>query len=294
MFPGYNTNGFAHHRLEDAIEILAELGYRGIALTPDVHHLDPFVKSDFGDDDLPYRIGIVAGELELHGLQCVIETGARFLLNSRVKHQPTLISPDADDRTFRLEFLQGCLDLAVGVRAKVLCFWSGTTTDDATQRSLMLRLVEGCKRLADLAAGKNVRLAFEPEPGMFIDTMEKFAELHAKVNHPAFGLTVDVGHLVCQGELPVSRHLVAWKHVLWNVHIEDMKRGVHDHVMFGEGDVDFADVFAGLREANYTGGVYVELSRHSHDAVNAARKSMQFLQPYFPADSAKPGPPCNR
>jgi sugar phosphate isomerase/epimerase len=141
----------------------------------------------------------------------------------------------------------------------------------------MSRLVEGCKRLADYAATRNVRLAFEPEPGMFIDTMDKFAELHAKVNHPAFGLTIDVGHLVCNGELPVSKHLREWKHVLWNVHIEDMCRGVHDHVMFGEGEVDFADVFAGLRDAGYAGGVYVELSRHSYDAVNTARKAKAFL-----------------
>src|SRR5687767_15422333 len=67
----------------------------------------------------------------------------------------------------------------------------------------------------------------EPEPGMFIDTMDKFAELHAKVNHPAFGLTLDVGHLVCNGELPVSEHLVRWKDWLWNVHIEDMRSEEH-------------------------------------------------------------------
>ncbi|MFO0847072.1 MAG: TIM barrel protein [Gemmataceae bacterium] len=101
---------------------------------------------------------------------------------------------------------------------------------------------------------------------------------HARVNHPAFGLTVDVGHLVCNGELPVSEHLVRWKDWLWNVHIEDMRRGVHDHLMFGEGEVDFADVFAGLRAANYQGMVSVELSRHSHDAVNVARKSFEFLR----------------
>ncbi len=275
MFLGYNTNGFAHHRLSDAVEIMAELGYRGVALTLDVHHLNPLI-----EDDLPYRTNVVFDDLWARKLRCVIETGARFLLDPLDKHQPTLLSPEADHRYCRMAFLEECTAIAKELGADCVSFWSGTPIDDATPRRLMERLVDGCKRLADSAAKKKVRLAFEPEPGMFIDTMDKFAELHARVNHPAFGLTIDIGHLVCNRELPVSKFLADWKHILWNVHIEDMRAGVHDHLMFGEGEVDFADVFAGLRAANYAGGVYVELSRHSYDAVNTARKAKAFLDRY--------------
>jgi sugar phosphate isomerase/epimerase len=274
MLLGYNTNGFAHHRLEDAVEIIADLGYGGVALTPDVNHLDPLrMNLTFGPaavEDLLRRVPV----------RTVVETGARFILDPRRKHQPTLISPTADGRKQRREFVGLAVHLAGRWGSDCVSFWSGTPTDDAGPAEWMGRLVDECKRLADFAAGRGVRLAFEPEPGMFIDTMDKFAELHAQVNHPAFGLTIDIGHLVCNGELPVSRFLREWKHVLWNVHIEDMRQGVHDHVMFGEGEVDFADVFAGLRDAGYAGGVYVELSRHSHDAVNTARRAKAFLDQY--------------
>lgn len=275
MFLGYNTNGFAHHRLDDAIEIMAELGYGGVALTLDVHHLDPF------EPDLLGRTAAIRRQLKRPQMRCVLETGARFLLDPRRKHQPTLVSPQPKERDARLDFLEQCIDIAAELEADCVSFWSGTPTDDTSPSDLMKWLVASCKQLADAAAKKDMRLAFEPEPGMFIDTMDKFAELHARVNHPAFGLTLDIGHLVCNRELPVSKFLAEWKHVLWNVHIEDMRAGVHDHLMFGEGEVDFADVFAGLRAANYTGGVFVELSRHSFDAVNTARKAKAFLDRYL-------------
>lgn len=269
---GYNTNGFAHHRLEDALEILAELGYASVALTLDHHVLNPY------DADIAAQAKQVRTRLEKHRLHCVIETGARFLLDARQKHQPTLVSPRPEERERRLDFLRRSVDLAAELGADAVSFWAGTPTDDVPPSEHLHRLVEGCLQLCDHAAAKHVRLAFEPEPGMLIDTMVRYAELTALVARPEFGLTLDLGHLHCQGEVPIADHIRRWRSVLWNVHIEDMRRGVHDHLMFGEGEIDFPPVLKAFEEVGYTGGVHVELSRHSHDAVNTARKALAFLR----------------
>ena len=42
MLLGYNTNGLAHHDLLDAIALLAEIGYRGVAITLDHGALNPY------------------------------------------------------------------------------------------------------------------------------------------------------------------------------------------------------------------------------------------------------------
>jgi sugar phosphate isomerase/epimerase len=273
MLLGYNTNGFTHHRLEDAIVILAELGYQSVALTLDHHALNPF------DPDLPRQLAVVKELLHKHRLRSVIETGARFLLDPRRKHQPTLLSASQEEHERRLDFLCRSVNIAAELGADAVSFWSGAARDDAPEGVLMDRFDSGCRRLCDHAAGRGVRLAFEPEPGMYIDTMDRFARLHRNVGQPLFGLALDIGHLHCLGEVPIVDHLRRWRDVLWNVHLEDMRRGVHDHLMFGEGEIDFAEVIAGLAEIGYTGGVHVELSRHSHDAVETARRAMAFLRP---------------
>jgi sugar phosphate isomerase/epimerase len=274
MLFGYNTNGFAHHRLEHALSILSCLGYRSVALTLDQHALDPY-------DLNPAQLDLVRSKLNHDQLRCVVETGARFLLDMWHKHEPTLLDPKKDRRKERLDFLQRAVDIAKCLNADAVSFWSGAPPDNGRWQGHLSRLVDGCLRLCDYATQRGVRLAFEPEPGMLIDTMERFAELRQRVDHPAFGLTIDIGHLHCQGETPIADHLRRWRDFLWNVHIEDMRRGVHEHLMFGEGEIDFGPVLRTLNEIGYTGGVHVELSRHSHDAVNTARRALAFLNAVY-------------
>jgi L-ribulose-5-phosphate 3-epimerase len=272
---GYNTNGFAHHRLPDALSILADLGYDSVALTLDHACLDPFA------DDFRQQLESTRKLLDRLKLRPTIETGARFLLDPRRKHRPTLLSP-AGKRDRRLEFLKLAVIAARDLAADVVSFWSGTSLVKEPDEVLWARLVDGCRELADYAADRSIRVAFEPEPGMWIDTMSRWAELERRVNHPAFGLTIDIGHLRCLGETPIPAHLERWRSRLWNIHIEDMRTGIHDHLFFGDGEIDFPPILATLANLRYGGSIHVELSRHSHDAVETARKALEFLRRAMP------------
>jgi L-ribulose-5-phosphate 3-epimerase len=139
----------------------------------------------------------------------------------------------------------------------------------------MDRLCAGLRPVLDYAAERGVTIGFEPEPGMFIDTMTAYDLLIQRLNAPHLRLTLDIGHLHCQGETPLADYIARYASQLVNVHIEDMRRGVHEHLPFGEGEIDFPPVLQAL--ANYAGGVHVELSRHSHDGPRLARESFEFL-----------------
>ena len=109
---------------------------------------------------------------------------------------------------------------------------------------------------------------------MLVDTMARFADLlqelsAAGVDSSRLRLTIDIGHLHCQGEVPIADQIRRWADRLVNIHIEDMRRGVHEHLMFGEGEIEFPPVFAALRQIRYSGLVSVELSRHSHEGPEA-------------------------
>src|SRR5206468_1910850 len=124
MIFGYNTNGFAHHRLPDALMILAQLGYQSAAITLEHDALDPF------QVDLPKRISRTASVIKRFGLHCVVETGAGYLLDPWHKHQPTLISPKPEQRQQRLDFLGTAVSVAMEFGADALSFWSGAPTDE--------------------------------------------------------------------------------------------------------------------------------------------------------------------
>ncbi|MBL0804848.1 sugar phosphate isomerase/epimerase, partial [Streptomyces albidoflavus] len=96
---GYGTNGLTDLRLDDALVLLADLGYDGVGLTLDHMHHDPLAPG------LAARTARIAGRLAELGLAVTVETGARYVLDPREKHGPGLLDPDPDRRARRTGLL---------------------------------------------------------------------------------------------------------------------------------------------------------------------------------------------
>jgi sugar phosphate isomerase/epimerase len=285
MLLGYNTNGLVHHRLLDAIDLLADEGYQSIAITLDARALDPFEDPAL----LAAEVTSVRRALDDRGLARVVETGAPFILNPRGKHHPTLLDPDPSRRAIRQDFLIRSIDIGRALDARAVSLWSGQLLDQVDDEVGMERLATAMKPVLDHAAAANMPLVFEPEPDMFIDTAERFGQLYRLVEHPLLYLTVDIGHAHCTREGDIPTLIRKWSSRILNVHIEDMVAGVHDHLMFGEGTIDFPPIFEALHDIEYQGGVHVELSRHSHVAAATVRASAEFLAPLIQKATQRPG-----
>lgn len=272
---GYNTNGFNCHSLEAALEIIAALGYRGVAITLDNYILNPRAS------DLDRQLERTNAILKKNSLTCVVETGARFLLNPWSKHEPTLICADANGRKVRLDFLKRAADIAARLDGQALSFWSGIKHEGIEDAQARDWLAAGCRELSDYAGQYHMPLAFEPEPGMFIENLTQFQKLAERVGSPLFGLTLDVGHAFLTEAGGIADCILNFKDHIRNIHLEDMKKGAHQHLQFGEGQIEFSEVFDALKKIQYAGPVNVELSRHSRNAVNAAGQALEYLAKYL-------------
>jgi sugar phosphate isomerase/epimerase len=275
----YGTNGFADHRLADALAVISDLGYDGVALTLDHQHLDPLA------DDVVRQTARAARLLDRHGLAVAVETGARYVLDPWLKHEPTLVSDEGRGR--RVELLRRAVDIAADLGSAVVSLWSGILPADATVEEGWARLLTGLAEVLPHAAHAGVTLAFEPEPGMFISRLADVAEVRSRLGEPAeLRVTLDVGHLRCnEYDEPEVCVRLAGDH-LAHVQIDDMRRGVHEHLELGEGEVDFPPVLAALQDTGYRGLVAVELPRHGHAAPAVARRSISALRTAM-ADAAR-------
>ena len=293
MRPGFSTNSIGDVPPADAVAILADLGYQSLALTPD-HDLFSGVATG-SLAGLSVEIDHWRSLLAHTRMACTLETGARHLLDPLHKHEPTLVSPDPTARKRRVDFLLAAVDLAAELGANsgtgsgaesgapCLSLWSGVGRDAADEATILDRLCTGLGPVIERATKRGVRLGFEPEPGMVIDTLARWAMLRDRLGNPeCFGLTVDLGHLECMGEWPLSATLVPLIPHVVNVHVDDMLACRHDHLPLGAGDVDFAPLLPLLAAAGYDGGLHVELPRQSHRWLDTARESFSFLAHHLP------------
>ena len=273
MKAGYSTNSLGDVDPLDALSLLCEQGYASLAITPDRNILNPYEKT-FASEVRVWQHALAKAQM-----RCVVETGARHLLDSKRKHHPTLLSDAQKDCNRRIEFLRRAIELAGELNADCVSLWSGAVCSDADETVLWRKLTDGVGEVLDYASRCGVVLGFEPEPGMFIDTVSRAEELFERLGRPkSLGFTVDIGHLECLGERPLAATVREVADRIVNVHIDDMTVCRHEHLPLGKGDIDYLPIFHELRTADYRGGLHVELPRQSHRWHETAKESYEFIQ----------------
>ena len=244
---GYVSNGLSDHRLEDALELLAENGYSGVALTLDHIHFDP----------LAPRLRARAARLRVRARGA--RAGRAWWRPARASCSTRAASTSrrcvSDGRQRRVDLLCTAVDVAVELGAPVVSMWSGVAP---AERAARARLGPAGRRLRARArarrAQRRSRSRSSPSPGCWSRRWPTTrCCTSASATRRRSGLTLDIGHIVCLEPMSVTECVRRGAPTLAHVHIEDMRRGVHEHLMFGEGELDLDEALGVLDRGRLRG-----------------------------------------
>ena len=262
----FSTNAYTKHRLTEACDGIARAGYRAVEILADHPHAYPPTYSAHEAKRLRERLDA----LGLAPVAVNANTAMAYFdpLPQALTFEPSLISPD-----------QGARQVTVTGGAPGDLAALGMPVE--APEVLRGRLVDGLETLVEAADLAGVDLAFEPEPGQFIETTRDLKALLDEVDHPRLGANLDVGHAWCAGDDPAEAARLLGPY-LKHLHLEDIRDRVHYHLIPGEGgEIDFAAIRRALDEVGYTGAAAVELYTYADEPDRAATEAYQALAPLF-------------
>lgn len=243
---------------EDSMAKAAELGYQGVELA-----------LRRAEDATAERL---AGLLDRYGLEVsAISTGQVWSCDGLC-----LVHADGTVRGRAVAVLEGLIRLAGRFGRRVnIGRVRGQAAGVGSRAEAERMLVEALQRLADTAGLLGVELVVEPVNRYevdFLHTLDETAEVLARVERANVGLMADVFHMNIE-EAQIGEALIVHRRHLRYVHLADSNRRAP-----GWGHLDFADVFAGLRGANFDGWAAVEILPVP-EPDEAARQAARTLLP---------------
>ena len=126
------------------------------------------------------------------------------------------------------------------------------------------RFAEGLAWAVEQAAGAQVMLAVEIMDTAFMNSISKWKKWDEMLASPWFTVYPDVGNLSAWGndvpaELALGIDRIAAIHLKDTQPVTETSPGQFRDVPFGEGCVDFVNVFSTLQELNYRGAFLIEM-----------------------------------
>ena len=247
----YSTNAYTEHDLAWALRDIAAAGFDGVEILCDLPHAPPNAVTDADAAEIARVLdgeGLAVSNLNVN-TSCALEGSG-----------PGGFRPPLDDPRKR-DYVRRAMDLARRWGAANISICPVDSSDEAIRSVL-----DG-----------GVRVGIEYEPGLTFGDAASVRAAIDRIGHPNLGANLDIGHAVVAGE-SIAQTAALLRGRIWNVHVEDIKGRIHDHLIPGLGDIDFAAAVAALRESGYDGFLTLELYPYKQQPGEAGRRGLARLR----------------
>ena len=272
MVFGYSTNAFVKFSLLDSIDRIAQLGFKGVEIMGDRPHLYP-------PDYDRTRVRELKARIDKHHMT-VTNVNSFTLFAVGDTYLPSWIEADPQRREIRIRHTIDSLHIARQLGCRNISVPPGGPLDNGISRKESFKLFhEGLEQVVPTAEELGVKILIEPEPDLLMENTAEFLSFIKDVRSPIVGLNFDIGHFYCAGENPAVafEQLFEW---IGHVHIEDIAPSrVHEHLIAGQGAIQFADIFTTMRRLDYSGHISLELYPYVDRPEEAGEQSLAFLKP---------------
>jgi L-ribulose-5-phosphate 3-epimerase len=175
-------------------------------------------------------------------------------------------SSDENIRNKALEIMFQAIDLAQKIGVRVIQLAGYDVYYETKSQLTAQNFKESLNVALDYAAKKQVILALEIMDDTFLNSISKYIELKEAVsNYPYLKVYPDVGNLSAWPQNNVPNELAKGINDTVAIHLKDTLpvtadfKGKFKDVPFGEGEVDFVEVFQTLQRLKYNGPFLIEM-----------------------------------
>ncbi len=275
---GFSTNAFTRFDLEQAIAKIAEAGFEGVEILADEPHAYP-ARLTAHDGE---RIGELLRKhrLAVSNVNANCSFGYWRDAPPEAYFEPSIISPNKKHREDRLELIRKTMEFARRIGAGNISITSGRMLGGMPPAKAEKQFAESMGRVLEMADEFEVNVGIECEPGLYLEYVAELAEWIDRLGHPRLGANLDIGHCEVIGEsIPEAIELLAGR--IWNMHVEDIWKRKHYHLVPGEGTINWQEVKAALEKIEYARFLTVELYTQTAEPRIAADRSHRFLRGLF-------------
>jgi len=246
---GFRLSGFKGCDLDSTLKLLAECGYSAVELCLEHPQVNPSNPNFIGLNSLKQALKkyrLAASSVSFHGKNELWDLKENYCKAG----------------------------ISLASELEVNLFITGSQTSGGLRN--FSRMCDFSNDMINFAGKSGVTLALEPEPGTIIHDTAAALKLMNALQSEDLMLNLDIGHAYLT-EKDLIQDILQWDGRIVHTHIEDIKKPEHQHLLPGDGEIDFMQVFRAFEFINYKGYYIIDLFDFSEQADKIARQALPLL-----------------